>query len=145
MLTCVFPKFDGTSAPENWISITKSAGLSKDSLEQKLKNNKNTYHMFGQIGLDGKLDSAKVAAELAFAFVVSGLFVVFQSGSITEHGGAFGALNDLSDVSSSNVTVETGPTSEFRIALIAFEGFLTRMRLDVTRQSLLVLKGRAAL
>lgn len=50
--------------------------------------------------------------------------MVLQGGSVAEDGRTLGALDDLAHVSGPNVTIETGPSRELRVTLIALKGLL---------------------
>lgn len=47
----------------------------------------------------------------------------------------------MTSMSGTNVSIETGFSGEFRLALIAFESLFGTVGLDVSRQCLLIFEG----
>ena len=101
--------------------------------------------MLGEVGLDGELDAAEVAAKLPPSVVVHRLLVVLHGRAVAEGGRAEVAGDGLAGVRRPHVPVEAGPPRELAVALAAVEALaLGRVRLGVAGQRLLVLEGGAA-
>ena len=77
--------------------------------------------MFGEVGLDGKLNPAQIAGKLPLPVVVNGLFVVFHGRPVAEVRGAEGARDGLTCMRGPNVSVQTRPAGEFAVTLSTSE------------------------
>ena len=88
--------------------------------------------MFGQISLDCKLDPTKVTTIISPALVMSGLFMVFQSVSVTKNSWTQRTSQDMSSMSGPLMSVEAGLSGKLRITLSAFEGLFSVVCFDVS-------------
>ena len=77
--------------------------------------------MLGEVGLDGELDAAEVAAKLPPSVVVHRLLVVLHGRAVAEGGRAEVAGDGLAGVRRPYVPVEAGPPRELAVALAAVE------------------------
>lgn len=101
--------------------------------------------MLGQVGPDGKVSPAELAAKVLPAFVVHGLLVVLHGAAVAKDGRAEWAGNELTVVRHLLVSGQAGPAGELRVAEVALEGLLRVVCLHVAVQGLFVLESGAAL